>query len=644
MRGGHASDVKRANSTAPVSALARGHKMRGERQTMSEAETATAAGSVLGDKRVGLPKEVKGEDYPLPVDDQTGTRESRESSSISQPQNDQGVIEEHGDRKAAETNLIDQRQDATERGITANDESLSFVPKSGFTERDGMPVEQNISKEEWRVGNTRQAASQSRVSTTPQHLLTQFSRENLDGSGSGGNSTPAANTSAVGAPDNAVTGMKKSGAGKGLTTAAFSLPSSLNEAPGERGFRNLRRISSDSGVHETSQESKRKLGGVGWGRGVGGATATDVSRQKEKLGGRNDQRRENASLLSKVPPPPPVPDPAIASGLGSTVNEATHSPHVEGTISSLIENHAPFLRWPMKSWVASEEAVRRWSFTAPMEPPLSTSNADPPTPPAFGSVTPAPRKSEPSEGPVNPRAMYGQVPPPVHPEKDPRRRPSVIVLPEQAIEDDHDFRRSKSAVIISGAGQAKHAVSGTQVSTGRRSSDGGHTAFKTAVGSSLVSPSHARDVIGHKVERIKLVKKKNEAQGEARAMHAQTNFGGRGNGGHPKLARRVGDTAANGRRQTGGSAAMPNASIHRNEPQQVARGISDYIDDILISPRRISWEQQLRTTSGTINHSGTTASRPRKADKRSNDNAVRSATARGGRRGKARPVREVSLW
>lgn len=615
--------------------------MREERQILSNADTAAAAGSVLGGKRIGLPKEEKGEDYSLPFDDQTGTLESKESSSICQPQNVQHVIDEHGNRKVAQINLIDQRQDADKRGITANDESLDFVPKSGFTERCGRPMGQKISKEEWWVEKTQQVPSQSRVSTTPQHLPTQFPREDLGGNGSGGTSTPAATASAVSAPDNAVTGMKKSGAGKGHPAAAFSIPSSSNEAPGGRAIRNLGSKSSDSEARETSQESKRNIGG-GWRRGVSSTTATGVSRHEKKPSGRNDQKRENAPPLSKVPapPPPPVPDPAMASGLDSAVNEGAHSPHVEGTISSLIENHAPFPRRPTKSEMAPEEAVRRRSFTTPMEPLLSTSNEDPSVPPAFGSVPPPPGTSDPNEGPANPRAMYGQVPPPVHPEKGSRRRPSVLVLTEQAIRDDHSFQRSKSAVIISGADQTRHAVSAPQVSASRRSSDVGQATLKTAVGSSLISPSHARDVIGYKVERIKNVEKNNEAQGEARAMYIQTKFGGRGSGGRPNLERRVGDTTATVR----GSAAMPNASTHRNEPQQVARGHSGYVDDILNSPRKMSWEQQLRTTSGTTNLSGTTASRPRKADKRSNDNRGRSVATRGERRGKARPCKEVRLW
>lgn len=622
MRGGNASDVKSVNPTVLASDLARGQKMREEQETLSKAETAAAAGSALSDKRVGPTKEVKAEDYSSTFDDETGTLESKESSSISQPQNVQGVIGEHGNRKVTETNLIDQRQDSAKRGMATSDESLDFGSKSSFTERYGRPLGQKNSKEECWVENTQQVPSQSRVSTTPQHLPTQFSREDLDDRNLGGTSTPAATTSAVSAPNNAVTSMKKSGAGKEPTAAAFSIPSSLQEAPGGR-------------ARETSQGSKRKTG-VGRGRSGGGATATSVSREEEKLSGRNDQKRENAPPLSKDPlPPPPVPDPAMASGLDSAVKEGAHSPHVESTISYLIENHAPFPRCPTKSEVAPED-VRRWSFTAPMESLLSTSTKDPSVPPASGGVPPPPGTIDPNEGPANPRAMYGKVPPPVPPEKGARRRPSVIVLPEQAIEDDHSFRRSKSAVIIHGADQTRHAS--------RSRSDGYQATSKTAVGSSLVYPSHARDVIGYKVEKIKLVEKNNEAQGEARAVYMPTKFGGRGNGGRPNLERRVGDTTATGRKQTGGSAAMPNAKTRRNEPQQVARGHSSYVDDILNSPRKMSWEQQLRTTSGTMNRSGTTASRPRKADKRSNDNRGRSVATRGENRGKARPVKEVRLW
>lgn len=144
------------------------------------------------------------------------------------------------------------------------------------------------------------------------------------------------------------------------------------------------------------------------------ASTGKQAQQHVGRGGAGVSRRSNLNMLSSA---------ATMGEKKSIDHENVPSardshPNVEGSISSLIRNHVPFLRGSSPTAAAP---------ASPVEPPVV-------------------RERRPSVGPVNPRAMYGQEAPPL-PEAHvtTSRRPSSVIMPLPSPPDDGNAAGSFSS-------------------------------------------------------------------------------------------------------------------------------------------------------------------------------------------------------
>lgn len=706
-RGGHASDVTHSSPLARAAALARAREagiiaaQLGKTAIGKESVAVASTASRGGRRR--LPNAVTARCHRSPSYVRTEEKPEEGSSSFRQLLVGHGVAT--GDSPTPRARGIAPAAAEQQRTVTegvAEDEKTANSAQSA-TAKDITPAPGQSKRGE---GDRQQLVGKPRKGgvSARHHRSPSMTRQTSSTLADAGAATPAAANSGapvISSPPSIITtGHKAAGkraamSEKRKTAAATASPSELSpEQNIDRGVA-VSPSSLDGSTSDRLRTEKQRSGFVSMATASGQtrlskntngeATATNAADVVVVTNVANAAGPETEAV-GTVSPSPALQEPASVSasqgrrnGHGQKIQRRaeTHAsllsfssdkynnignnsddvlprrgPDAEGSgIASFIQNYTPFVRQSDTRRTLSEGVLRKTTIARPKEPPPLS---EPLPPPPIGNTSPISREAavgerRPTVGPVNPRAMYGHVPPPQPAGKQIGvRRPSSVSLPIVPPRTLNDGLVGRDAVARgdakqrgrSGGGDSTSSMS-TMPAKSRRNEGSKTGSGSVDAGNSSSNLLSKRSQRGFIVEKIQV-----KSRDEARAGSHQASLGDKEKqekgstvaaDGEAIDVGGIGDSATESlmasRTVTENSAAALAPAETDNQVVRMSSsdkgGVGEDADDAPETPKNLPWEQQLRVMAGVGLSPGASTAQPRDQNDTRTGSSSREGTGPG---------------